>query len=41
MEPTSLHLGSTMIMAAGAKFFLNASSTGHRAIFDKRRRREK
>jgi hypothetical protein len=40
MEPTSLHLGSTITMAAGAKLFVNASSTGHRAISDERRRRE-
>jgi hypothetical protein len=26
-RPTSLHLGSTMTMAAGAKLFVNASST--------------
>jgi hypothetical protein len=38
---TSLHLGSTMTMAAGAKLFVNASSIGHQAISDERRRREK
>jgi hypothetical protein len=37
----SLHLGSTMTIAAGAKIFVNASSTGHQAISDERRRREK
>jgi hypothetical protein len=41
MGSISLHLGSTMIMAAGAKLFVNASSTGHQAISDERRRREK
>jgi hypothetical protein len=41
MGPTSLHLGSTMTMAAGAKLFVNASSTSHQAISDERRRREK
>jgi hypothetical protein len=41
MGPTSLHLGFTMTMAAGAKFFVNASSTGHQAISDERHRREK
>jgi hypothetical protein len=41
MGPTSLHLGSKMTMAAGAKLFVNASSTGHQAIFDEHRRREK
>jgi hypothetical protein len=30
-----------MTMAAGAKLFVNASSTGHQAISDERRRREK
>jgi hypothetical protein len=30
-----------MIMAAGAKLFVNASSTGYQAISDERRRREK
>jgi hypothetical protein len=29
-----------MIMAAGAKLFVNASSTGHQAISDERRKRE-
>jgi hypothetical protein len=38
---TSLHLGSTMTMAAGAKLFVNTSFTGHQAISDERRRREK
>jgi hypothetical protein len=41
MGPTSLHLGSTMAMAAGAKLFVNASSTDHQAISDERRMREK
>jgi hypothetical protein len=41
MRPASLHLGSTMTMAAGAKLFVNTSFTGHQAIFDERRRREK
>jgi hypothetical protein len=41
MGPTSLHLGFTMTMAAGAKLFVNASSTGHQAISDERCRREK
>jgi hypothetical protein len=41
MGPTSLHLGSTMTMAVGAKLFVNASSTDHQAISDERRRREK
>jgi hypothetical protein len=38
---TSLHLGSTMTIAAGAKLFVNTSSTDHQAISDERRRREK
>jgi hypothetical protein len=41
IRPTSLHLGSTMIMAVGAKLFVNASSTGHQAISEERHRREK
>jgi hypothetical protein len=41
MGPTSLHLGSTMTMAAGTKLFMNTSSTGLQAISDERRRREK
>jgi hypothetical protein len=41
MGPTSLYLGSTMTMAAGAKLFVNVSSTSHQAISDERRRREK
>jgi hypothetical protein len=41
MGLTSIHLGSTMTMAAGVKLFMNASSTGHQAISDERRRREK
>jgi hypothetical protein len=41
MRLTSLHLGSTMTMATGAKLFVNASSTGHQAISDERCRREK
>jgi hypothetical protein len=41
MRPTFLHLGSTMIMAVGAKLFVNASFTGHQAISDERRRRKK
>jgi hypothetical protein len=41
MRLTSLHLGSTMTMATGAKLFVNASSTGHQAISDERRMREK
>jgi hypothetical protein len=40
MGPTSLHLGSTMTMAAGAKLFMNVSSTDHQAISDERRMRE-
>lgn len=40
MGSTSLHLGSTMTMTAGAKLFMNASFTGHQAISDERRRRE-
>jgi hypothetical protein len=40
MGPTSLHLGSTMTMAARAKLFVNVSSTGHQAISDERRMRE-
>jgi hypothetical protein len=38
---TSLHPRPTMTMAAGAKLFVYASSTGHQAISDERRRREK
>jgi hypothetical protein len=30
-----------MTMAAGAKLFVNVSSTGHQAISDERHRREK
>jgi hypothetical protein len=37
MMPASLHLGSTMTMAAGAKLFVNASFTNHQAISDERR----
>jgi hypothetical protein len=41
MGHTSLHLGSKITMAAGAKLFVNASSTGHQTISDERPRREK
>jgi hypothetical protein len=40
MGPTSLHLGSTMSIAAGAKLFVNASSIAHQAISDERRKIE-
>jgi hypothetical protein len=41
MRCISLHLRSTMTMIVGAKLFVNASSTGHQAISDEYRRREK